>query len=105
MTVKSPPLGAKPKIRLSIPPLVWHIVDLVMTVALTAAVTLVIMVANGLLVAKSAPPAGRQGSLGPYEQGFDVWLGFIARPDILGTMIVTALVAAVYFSWRYRHKD
>lgn len=103
MVEKIPLGGARSKMRLSVPPFAWHIVDLVMTVALTAAVTLVIMVANGLLAAKGAAPA-RPGPLGAYEQGFDTWLGFIARPDILGTMIVTALVATIYFSWRNRDK-
>ncbi len=81
--------GSKPKIRLTVPPPVWSAVDIVLAVALTAAVTLVVVVINSFLLAK-----------GTYQQGFEAWLAFIRRPDILGTMVMTALVTVLYLLWR-----
>jgi hypothetical protein len=59
-------------------------------VALTAAVFLVVIVGNGLLV-------GRQTSL---QAGVNVWLAFIKRPDILATMILTAFVTVLFVYWQ-----
>jgi len=57
--------------------------------ALTAAVVLFVMMVNGFLV-------GRGGSLG----GVDVWLAFIKRSDIFGTIILTALVTTFFLYWQ-----
>jgi hypothetical protein len=57
--------------------------------ALTAAVVLFVMMVNGFLV-------GRAGSLG----GIDVWLAFIKRSDIIGTIILTALVTTAFLYWQ-----
>lgn len=81
--------GSKPKIRLTVPPPVWSAIDIVVAVGLTAAITLVVVVVNSFLLGK-----------GTYRQGFDAWLSFIQRPDILGTMVMTALVTVLYLLWR-----
>ena len=60
-----------------------------MAAALTAAVVLFVMMINGFLV-------GRAGSLG----GIDVWLAFIKRSDIIGTIILTALVTTAFLYWQ-----
>ena len=56
---------------------------------LTAAVVLFVMMINGFLV-------GRAGSLG----GIDVWLAFIKRSDIIGTIVLTALVTTAFLYWQ-----
>ncbi len=56
---------------------------------LTGLVALLILVLNNVLT-------GRGGWL----NGFDVWMAFIRRPDILGTMILTALVTSFYIAWQ-----
>jgi hypothetical protein len=47
------------------------------------------MMINGFLV-------GRGGSLA----GIDVWLAFIKRSDIIGTIILTALVTTAFHYWQ-----
>ena len=54
-------------------------------VGLTAAVFFVIVVANAFLMAR-----------GSYATGFNLWYSFILRPDILGTMVLTAVVTFGY---------
>ena len=55
------------------------------TVALTAGVLLIVIVGNGFLVGK-APS---------FKTGWNIWLSFVQRPDILSTMFLTAIVAVV----------
>ena len=64
--------------------------QIAIAVGLTAAVFMVVIVGNGLLV-------GRQVSL---QAGFNVWLTFIKRPDILATMILTAFVTVIFVYWQ-----
>ena len=54
-------------------------------VGLTAAVFFVVVVANAFLMAR-----------GSYSTGFNLWYSFILRPDVLGTMILTAVVTFAY---------
>ncbi len=58
-------------------------------VALTAGVALAILVGNGLLVPR-----------GHLLQGWDVWVTFINRTDILATMVLTALVTVLFVYWQ-----
>ncbi len=69
-------------------PLTKKLTDVAIAVALTLAVILVIVVSNGMLTSR-----------GGYMQGFYVWLAFVQRPDIIGTMALTALVTTAYFVW------
>jgi uncharacterized membrane protein len=59
--------------------------DVLIAVGLTAAVFFVIVVANAFLMSR-----------GSYAYGFNLWYSFILRPDILGTMILTAVVTMLY---------
>jgi hypothetical protein len=70
-------------------PLLRRLIDVLIATALTAAVVFVIVVTNGFLMAR-----------GNSLLGFKVWLAFIGRPDILGTMILTALVSMAYVFWQ-----
>ena len=71
------------------PPAMRKAVDVLTAVGLTAAVFFVIVVANAFLMAR-----------GSYSTGFSLWYAFILRPDILGTMILTALVTIGYVMWQ-----
>jgi hypothetical protein len=70
-------------------PLIRKVVDVAASIALTAAVVFVIVVVNSFLVA-------RGGSV----YGFKLWAAYIARPDIIGTMALTALVTVAYLFWQ-----
>ena len=69
-------------------PLMRRGLDIVIAIALTAAVVFVIVVSNSFLVGR-----------GTSWHGFNLWYSFILRPDILGMMILTALVTVAYFMW------
>lgn len=64
-------------------------IDILTAIGLTAAVFLVIVVANSFLLSR-----------GNYTHGFNIWYAFILRPDILGTIVLTAVVSMVYVFWK-----
>ncbi len=70
-------------------PLSKRLTDAGIIVGLTAAATFIIVVTASFLTSK-----------GGYWQGVSLWLGLIKRTDILGTMILTALVGAGYAFWQ-----
>lgn len=74
-------------------PLTKKLTDVAIAVGLTLAVVLVIVVSNGMLTSRSS-----------YVHGFQVWLAFIQRPDIIGTMALTALVTTGYLFWNQGHR-
>jgi hypothetical protein len=71
------------------PPVTRRLVDVLIPIGLTAAVFFVIVVANSFLMAR-----------GSYAHGFNLWYAFILRPDILGTMVLTAFVTMGYVFWK-----
>ena len=70
------------------PPLMNKLTDVAIAIALTLGVVFVIVVSNGMLTSRTG-----------YWQGFYLWLSFIQRPDILGTVALTALVTTGYALW------
>jgi len=72
--------------KLTVPRILKRTLQIAIAVGLTAAVFLVVIVGNGVLV-------GRQTSL---QAGINVWLAFIKRPYFLATMVLTAFVAMLY---------
>ena len=70
-------------------PAMRKVVDVLTAIGLTAAVFFVIVVANSFLMAR-----------GSYSHGFNLWYSFILRPDILGTIVLTALVTMAYVFWK-----
>jgi uncharacterized membrane protein len=56
---------------------------------LSAAASFIILMLNNVLTARSG-----------WQQGLDVWLSFIRRSDILGTMILTAIVTIGFLYWQ-----
>jgi hypothetical protein len=67
------------------PPSMRKAVEVATAVGLTAGVFFVILVANAFLMGRSS-----------YATGFNLWYNFVLRPDILGTMVLTATVTMLY---------
>jgi ABC-type sulfate transport system permease subunit len=80
-------LGGKKAI---VPRVLKRLLQVAATVTLTASALLVVIVGNGFLVGK-APS---------FRSGWNLWLTFIQRPDILSTMILTAIVAVLFLYWQ-----
>ena len=76
--------------KLTVPRILKRSLQIAIAVALTAAVFLVVIVGNGLIV-------GRQTSL---QAGINTWLAFVKRPEILATMILTAFVSVLFVYWQ-----
>ena len=76
--------------RMTVPRILKRALQIAVAVGITAAVFLVVIVGNGLI-------AGKQVSL---QAGINAWLAFIKRPDILSTMILTALVTVMFVYWQ-----
>lgn len=76
--------------RLPVPRLLKRLLQVAMAVALTAAVLFVVIVGNGFLV-------GRGTSL---QVGYNAWLAFVRRSDILTTMVLTAFVTVLFVYWQ-----
>jgi hypothetical protein len=74
-------------------PVVQRGLDVLAAIALTAAATFLIVALNAFLMSRSGAFAG-----------FRVWYAFIGRPDILGTMILTALISILYVFWQQRRR-
>jgi hypothetical protein len=79
--------------KLSVPRPLKRGLQIAAAVALTAGVALAILVGNGLLVPR-----------GHLWQGWDVWVAFINRTDILATMVLTALVTVLFVYWQRDHE-
>jgi hypothetical protein len=70
-------------------PLMRKGLDVVIAIGLTAAAVFVIVVSNSFLMAR-----------GSSWQGLRLWYAFVLRPDILGMVVLTALVTVAYFTWQ-----
>ena len=73
---------------LSVPRLTKRAGEVAVVTGLTGLAALLVLGLNNVLTARSG-----------FTGGFDLWMQFIRRSDILGTMILTAIVAVVYLSW------
>ena len=74
-----------------VPRIVKRVAQVAASCFITAAVALVIVWGSGMLLAR-----------GSSSRGLDIWLSFIQRPDIQGTMLLTAIVTVLYVYW---HRD
>ena len=79
--------------KVSVPRLLKRTLQVAAAVALTALVALAIVVGNGFLMAR-----------GRALDGWDVWVAFIHRTDILATMVLTAIVTVLFVYWQ-REKE
>lgn len=74
---------------ISVPRVTKRAVEVAVATGLTALASFMILELNTVLT-------GRTG----FSQGLDLWLSFIRRSDILGTMILTAIVTVAYINWQ-----
>ncbi len=79
--------------KMSVPKLLKRLLQIAIAVAITSAVFFVVIVGNGFLV----PTAGRGTTL---QAGYNQWLAFIRRPEILTTMVLTAIVTVLLVYWQ-----
>lgn len=75
--------------KMSVPRVFKRGLQILAAVALSAGVALAILIGNGLLVPR-----------GHLLQGWDTWVTFINRTDILATMVLTALVTVWFVYWQ-----
>ena len=75
--------------KVSVPRVFKRTLQVFVAIGLTAMVALAIVLGNGFLMAKG-------GAL----TGWDVWLSFIRRTDILATMALTAFVTVMFVYWQ-----
>lgn len=73
----------------SVPKLTKRIIEVAVITGLTGLSALLILGLNQVLT-------GRSG----FTVGFNLWMNFISRSDILGTMVLTAIVAVAYLKWQ-----
>ena len=78
---------------MNLPPLIKRLLDAAIAMGLTMGLVLVMVVISNLLVARTNSWAG-----------FKLWYAFMSRPDILGTIILTAVVSMSYVYWQQRGK-
>lgn len=74
---------------ISVPRIFKRLLEAVVAAGITAAVALVIILVNSMLM-------GRGG----YLQGVDAWYAFIRRTDILATLLLASLVTVIYVHWQ-----
>lgn len=72
----------------SVPRIVKRLIETAVATGVTAAVALVVILINSMLTAR-----------GGAELGFDTWLAFVRRPDIIATMALTAFVTITTLAW------
>lgn len=73
----------------SVPKLTKRAIEVAMIVGLAALAALLILGLNNVLTARSG-----------FTGGFNLWMSFIRRSDILGTMILTGIVAVAFLNWQ-----
>ena len=74
---------------LSVPKFTKRILEVAIATGLTALASFLILFLNNILTVRSG-----------VSLGLDIWLSFIRRSDILGTMVLTAMVTIAYLAWQ-----
>ena len=72
----------------SVPRFTKRAFQVLLAVALTAGAALLILSLNNVLTTQSG-----------WRQGVNAWMAFIRRSDILGTIVLTAVVTVVSVYW------
>ena len=72
----------------SVPRMTKRAFQVLLAVALTAGAALIILSLNNVLTTQSG-----------WRQGVNAWFAFIRRSDILGTIVLTAVVTGVSVYW------
>lgn len=74
---------------ISVPRLTKRALEVLLATGITGIVSLAILLLNNVLTAR-----------GGWFNGFDVWVSFIRRPDILGTIVLTAICTVAFLQWQ-----
>jgi hypothetical protein len=75
--------------KVSVPRLLKRLLQIALAVALTAALFFVVIAGNGFLTGRTT-----------FQAGYQAWLAFVQRPDILTTMVATAVVTVLLVYWQ-----
>lgn len=75
--------------KMSVPRLLKRLVQVALAVALTAGLFFVVIAGNGFLTGRTT-----------FQAGYQAWLAFVRRPDILTTMVLTACVTVLLVYWQ-----
>jgi hypothetical protein len=75
--------------KMSVPRFLKRLVQVALAVALTAGVFFVVIAGNGFLTGRTT-----------FQAGYQAWLTFMRRPDILTTMVLTAVVTVLMVYWQ-----
>lgn len=75
--------------KMSVPRLLKRLVQMTLAVALTAALFFLVIAGNGFLTGRTT-----------FLAGYQAWLAFVRRPDILTTMVLTAVVTVLLVYWQ-----
>lgn len=78
-------VGAK---SISVPKLTKRLIEIAASIGLTAVTVLAVLVLDNVLTGKTG-----------WYGGYTTWLKFIQRSDILGTIILTAVVTVSFVYW------
>jgi len=89
MTMSDKTTLVVPGQKLAVPRLVKRLIQVGVSVGLTCAVALVFVMGSGMLLGRAST-----------SRGIDTWLSFIQRPDIHGTMFLTAIVTVLFVYWQ-----
>ena len=73
---------------LSVPRVTKRVLEVAVATGLTALASFLILTLNNILTARAG-----------LMQSIDIWLSFIRRSDILGTIVMTAMVTVAYLYW------
>jgi hypothetical protein len=74
---------------LNVPRMTKRALEVVLATAVTGLVSLAVLLLNNVLTAR-----------GGWLNGFEVWMAFIRRPDILGTIVLTAICTVGFMQWQ-----
>ncbi len=72
----------------SVPKATKRALQVLIAVAITAVAILIVLSLNNVLTTQSG-----------WRQGFNAWYAFIRRSDIIGTMVLTAVVTVISVYW------
>ena len=75
--------------KMWVPRLLKRVLQVALAVVLTSALFFLMIAGNGFLVGRTT-----------FQAGYQAWLSFIRRPDILTTMVLTAFVTVLLVYWQ-----
>ena len=79
--------------KMTVPRVLKRTVLVAAAVAVTSAIVLAVVVGNGLFISKATT-----------QQGLNLWLAFVKRPDILATMVLTPSLTVGLMYWQRKQE-